>query len=128
MYEQTQTIRFWPLEESSQLLSRSHAGIAGCGQIDCSNNKIYNYKHTSDITLLKMANNTMNDSAYISFSYTFNLDEELPTQDQFNQQIRQDVLTSTDETESLASRLNKINTAALNDFVIGCDVTSQNEP
>ena len=60
--------------------------------------------------------------------YKFNFEEELPTQDQFNQQIRQDVLTSTDETESLVSRLNKINTAALNDFVIGCDVTSQNEP
>ena len=77
---------------------------------------------------LKMANNTMNenDSAYITFSYTFNIEEELPTQEQFNQQIRQDVLTSTDESESLASRLNKINTAPLNNFQDFNN--SQNEP
>ena len=75
-----------------------------------------------------MANNTMNenDSAYITFSYTFNIEEELPTQEQFNQQIRQDVLTSTDESESLASRLNKINTAPLNNFQDFNN--SQNEP
>ena len=60
----------------------------------------------------------MNDSAYTSFSYKFNLDEgPLPSQDEFNQQIRQDCLTSTDEIECLVSRLNKINKLVLNDFV-----------
>ena len=60
----------------------------------------------------------MNDSASTSFSYDFNLDEDpLPSQDEFNQQIRQDCLTSTDENECLVSWLNKINKVVLNDFV-----------
>ena len=60
----------------------------------------------------------MNDSAYTSFSYDFNLDEDpLPSQDEFNQQIRQDCLTSMYENECLVSRLNKINKVVLNDFV-----------
>ena len=67
-----------------------------------------------------MAHNSTNDIAYTSFSYEFNLDDEiLPTQDEFNQQIRQDCLTSTDENECLISRLNKINTEALNSLVTG---------
>ena len=50
--------------------------------------------------------NSMNDSAYTSFSYDFNLDEDpLPSQDEFNQQIRQDCLTSMDENECLVSWL-----------------------
>ena len=39
------------------------------------------------------------------------------SQDEFNQQIRQDCLPSTDENECLVSRLNKINKVVLNDFV-----------
>ena len=62
----------------------------------------------------------MNDSAYTSFSYEFNLDDKIPpAQDEFNQQVRQDCLTSTDENECLVSRLNKINTEALNSLVTG---------
>ena len=73
--------------------------------------------------------NESNDSAYTSFVADFNLEEDdLPSQHEFNQQIRQDILTSTDETESLVSRLNKINTPALNVFVIVSNVTLQNEP
>ena len=67
-----------------------------------------------------MANNSRNDSAYTSFSYEFNLDDKiLPTQDEFNQQIRQDFLTSSDENECLVSRLNRINMEALNSLVTG---------
>ena len=69
----------------------------------------------------------MNDSAYTSFSYDFNLDEDpLHSQDEFNQQIRQDCLTSMYENECLVSQLIKINKVVLNVFV-SRDV-SHNEP
>ena len=59
------------------------------------------------------------DSAYISFDDEINFDElELPSQDEFNQQVMQHCLTSTDENrENLAARLDQINHIELSDFL-----------
>ena len=57
-----------------------------------------------------MANNSLNDSAYTSFSYESydsNQGDKLPTEDEFIQQVKQDCLTSTDEKECLVARLQK---------------------
>ena len=55
-----------------------------------------------------MANSSLDDSAYTSFSfenYDFNTDDEiLPTHTEFVQQVKQNCLTSTDEKEDLVSR------------------------
>ena len=70
-----------------------------------------------------MANSSLDDSAYTSFSfenYAFNTDDEiLPTEDAFVQQVKQNCLTSTDDKEDLVSRLQKINTEAINNIVTG---------
>ena len=70
-----------------------------------------------------MANSSLDDSAYTSFSfesYDFNTDNEiLPTEDEFIQQVKQNCLTSTDDKEDLVSRLQKINTEAINNIVTG---------
>ena len=64
-----------------------------------------------------MAQNLSQDSAYITFDDEIDFDElELPSQDEFNQQVMQHCLTSTDENrESLAARLNQINFIVLSD-------------
>ena len=70
-----------------------------------------------------MANTSLDDSAYTSFSfenYDFNTDDEiLPSEEEFVAQIKQNCLTSTDETEDLLIRLQKINTQAINNIVTG---------
>ena len=55
----------------------------------------------SHITRFKMANSSLDDSAYTSFSfesYNFNTyDEILPSEEEFVEQVKQNCLTSTDE-------------------------------
>lgn len=64
--------------------------------------------------VLKKWPTTVTTVLITSFKHDFNLEEEdLPNQQEFNEQIRQGVLTSTDPSESLESHLNKINTPAL---------------
>ena len=70
-----------------------------------------------------MANSSLDDSAYTSFSfenYDFNTDDEiLPSEEEFVEQIKQNWLTSTDEKEDLVIRLQKINNEAINNIVTG---------
>ena len=63
------------------------------------------------------------DSAYISFDDEINFDElELPSQDEFNQQVMQHCLMSTDENrENLAARLDQINHIVLSDSLDSLD-------
>ena len=70
-----------------------------------------------------MANISLDDSAYTSFNfenYDFNTDAEiLPSEEEFVAQIKQNCLTSTDETEDWLIRLQKIYTQAINNIVTG---------
>ena len=58
----------------------------------------------------------INDSGYTNRDVIFEdgdvifQDETTPTQEEFNQEVKQGVLTSTDPSESLEQRINKINT------------------
>ena len=66
---------------------------------------------------------SLDDSAYARFNfenYDLNSDaESLPSEHEFVAQIKQNCLTSTDETEDLLLRLQKINTQAINNIVTG---------
>ena len=63
-----------------------------------------------------MAQDYSQDSAYITFDTEIDFEDlELPSQDEFNQQVMQDCLTSTDERECLAAHLNQINLIVLSD-------------
>ena len=66
---------------------------------------------------------SLDDSAYTRFNfenYDLNTDAEiLPSEEEFVAQIKQNCLTSTDETEDLLLRLQKINTQAINNIVTG---------
>ena len=64
---------------------------------------------------------SLDDSAFVQINledFDINsVDEILPSEDEFRAQVSQNCLTSTDETEDLVLRLEKINTQVINKIV-----------